>query len=266
VWSLLAVTGLVFGGLALFGHPEMPAHSNLWRIPQALTLNAGLAAAALAIGAVTPGGALTGAVVGAALFTSAGWPAWILLGCAFVSTVLSTRWRQDRKNRLGIAEPRGGRRAAGNIAANTGLAGIASVMAILQPQETAWVVAAAAALAAGAADTVASEVGKAIGGRTWLVPTFTEVAPGTTGAVSTAGTLAAALASSCFGMVAMAVRVVPTAIDGASIALAATLACVLEGWVAGVAEEPGLLDNDGVNFAASGIAAGLAVMLSSALS
>ena len=42
-------------------------------------------------------------------------------------------------------------------------------------------------------DTVASEIGKAWGRRTWLVPTLRRVPPGTSGAISAQGTAAGLL-------------------------------------------------------------------------
>ena len=47
-----------------------------------------------------------------------------------------------------------------------------------------------AALAAGGSDTIASEIGKAWGRRTFLFPSFRRVAPGTSGAISLEGTAA----------------------------------------------------------------------------
>ncbi len=52
-----------------------------------------------------------------------------------------------------------------------------------------------AALAAGASDTVASEIGKAWGRRTFLFPSFKPVRPGTSGAVSLEGTAAGLVAA-----------------------------------------------------------------------
>jgi uncharacterized protein (TIGR00297 family) len=229
----------------------------------ALATNCALALAAMALGAVTASGALSGIVIGSIVLVTTGWPGWMLLGWAFAMTVTATQWRQRVKERRDIGEANGGRRGAGNVWANTGLAALLSVAAASRLDEPAWIVAVAAALAAGATDTVASEVGKAIGGKTWLLPTFREVPPGTTGAISSSGTIAAALAGLSSGAVASLSGLLPTLAAGLVVATAVTASCVLEGWVAVVTEERGVLDNDGVNFVGTALAAAIAAALSS---
>jgi uncharacterized protein (TIGR00297 family) len=59
---------------------------------------------------------------------------------------------------------------------------------------------AAAALATAVMDTVGTEVGQAVQGRTYLLPDFRAVPPGTDGAVSLAGTAAGLLAADVIGV------------------------------------------------------------------
>ena len=95
-----------------------------------------------------------------------------------------------RKALLGIAEERGGRRGGGNAVANTGLAAVAAAAAVATPYREAALLAFVAVLATGGSDTVASEIGKAWGGKTYLPTTLSEVRPGTPGAMSLEGTAA----------------------------------------------------------------------------
>ena len=102
------------------------------------------------------------------IFVCAGWQGWVLL----LATFLARRSRRGsglrRKTLLGIAEERGGRRGAGNAIANTGVAAIAALLAALT-----YATRAGADRASprhwppAASDTVASEIGKAWGRRTW---------------------------------------------------------------------------------------------------
>ena len=115
---------------------------------------------------------------------------------------LDAGWASSGRAVLGIAEERGGRRGPGNAIANTGLAAFAAIVAALSPVRDGALLAMVAALAAGASDTVASEIGKAWGTKTYLFPTFKSVRPGTSGAVSLEGTgagLVAALALAALG-------------------------------------------------------------------
>lgn len=226
-------------------------------LPHGLLLTGVLAAAALAVHAVTIGGASAGVVVGTILLVLGGWPAWLLLATSFAVTVAATRLGRERKSSRGIAEARGGRRAAANVLANTAVGALASLVAASQVDDRTMVIAAAAALAVGASDSVASEIGKAVGGRTWLLPWFRPVAAGTTGAVSIAGTLAGIGAALAFGSV---VRLTGLSDLGGSAVLTAAVvaAFILEGVAARLLEDPGVIDNDGVNLLACAAGAALA--------
>ena len=116
-------------------------------------------------------------------------------GCCCSSRSSPRRSRRGsgskRKVLLGIAEERGGRRGPGNAIANTGVAAIAAVRrARRDVRRDAARLAFAAALAAGGSDTIASEIGKAWGRRTWSITSLARVPPGTSGAMSLEGTVA----------------------------------------------------------------------------
>ena len=159
-------------------------------LPLALLVNALVAAAGCRAGTVTRGGAVTGALIGSLIAVCAGWNGWTLLLATFACAVASSRLGLRRKVALGIAEERGGRRGPGNAIANTGVATIAAVFIVLGYSSETALLAFVAALAAGGSDTVASEIGKAWGRRTYLVTSARAVPPGTSGAMSLEGTLA----------------------------------------------------------------------------
>src|SRR6185436_7486901 len=119
-----------------------------------------------------------------------GWRGWILLLASFLCAAVTSRMGLERKTLLGIEEERGGRRGAGNAIANTGIAAAAALLAVLSYATDAATIAMAAALVAGASDTVASEIGKAWGTRTWALLPPRSVRPGTPGAMSLEGTAA----------------------------------------------------------------------------
>ena len=181
------------------------------------------------------------------IFLSTGWQGWVLLLVTFIAASIASRMGLKRKTLLGIAEERGGRRGPGNAIANTGVATLAAAVALTgTPAETA-LLAFATALAAGGSDTIASEIGKAWGRRTWSITSLKRVAPGTSGAMSVEGTIAGVAGAVGLGAVAVALDLVPPAWL-APIVAGATAGSLLESWLGATLEAPGILNNDMLNF------------------
>lgn len=230
------------------------------QLPLAVAANAAVAAAGYFGGTVTMPGAMCGALIGITIVLTAGWGGWSLLLATFAIAVLASRIGLKKKTRMGIAEARGGRRGAGNAFANTGVAAAAAVLAALSYAGDAALIAFVAALVAGGSDTVASEIGKAWGRRTWLVPTFRHVPPGTPGAISLAGTVAGLLGAVALGAIGVAWSLVPASLMAAIVA-AATLGAFAESAMAATLEGPGIVNNDVLNFLNTAIAAAAAVFM-----
>jgi uncharacterized protein (TIGR00297 family) len=209
---------------------------------------------------VTMAGAITGAAIGAAIAAAAGWNGWTLLLLTFLAASISSRLGVHRKTLLGIAEERGGRRGAGNALANTGLAAVAAVMAVLTTSPASAMIAFAAALAAGGSDTMASEIGKAWGHRTYLVTNLRVVRPGTSGAISLEGTAAGLIGALLLAAAAVALGVIPVWALVPVVA-GATLGAFVESVLGATLEARGILNNDLLNFINTAVAAAAAVML-----
>ena len=107
---------------------------------------------------------MAGGLVALVLAVSFGAGGLVLLGTGLAVTLAVTRSGHQRKATLGIAESRAGRRAAGNVMANTGVAAAAAFAALGSDAGGSWTVAAVAALVTGVSDTVATEIGQAWGG------------------------------------------------------------------------------------------------------
>jgi uncharacterized protein (TIGR00297 family) len=232
-------------------------------VPNAPTLiavaaNAVVAAAGYAARTVSIAGAVCGAIIGTVIFASLGWRGWALLLVTFVAASSASRIGLARKQRLGIAEPRGGRRGPGNAIANTGTAAIAALLAGLDVHPDLARLAFVAALATAGSDTIASEIGKAFGQRTFSIATFSRVPPGTAGAMSLAGTLAGLCAALGLGVAGAALAIVPYG-TLLPIVAGATAGALLESWLGATLEEPGILNNDVLNFinSVAGMAAAL---------
>lgn len=159
-----------------------------------------VAAAAYRTRALSESGAIAAFVVGLVVFGFGGWAFALPLLTFFVSSTLLSRWRRRSKEALGYEK--GGRRDSGQVLANGGIAALCALVyglphywglgGELLPHSVAShaYVLYLAALAAANADTWATEVGSAIGGRVRSIVSGKIVPIGISGGVSVAGTLA----------------------------------------------------------------------------
>ena len=117
-----------------------------------------------------------------------------------------------------------------------------------------------AGLVAGASDTVASEIGKAWGRRTWSPVTSRLVPPGSSGGMSLEGTAAGIAAAFVLAGLGAALGCVPPRAV-ALVAAASTLAMIVEGALGATLEPRGFVNNDVLNFLDTLMAAAVAVAL-----
>ena len=147
--------------------------------------------------ALTPRGGAVAAVFGIVIVVFAGFPFLALLALFVASSSLATRYRFAEKQRQHVQEGRAGERGVSNVVAHiiipTGLAVAGGVSPpLFPPAVTALLF--ASALAFGAADTLASEIG-VLAGRARSILSGRPVPPGTNGGVSLNGQIAALTAS-----------------------------------------------------------------------
>ena len=230
-------------------------------LPAALIANIAVASAGFAGRAVSVSGAICGTVIGLTIFLFAGWRGWMLLLMAFAAATATSRMGLRRKTILGIAEAREGRRGAGNAIANTGIAAAAAVVSAITYANYGAMIAFVAALTAGASDTMASEIGKAWGKRTWLLVPFRRVPPGTSGAISLEGTAAGLLGAFALAAAAVGLDLVP-AKTLLPIVAGATIGSFVESALGATLEANGVLNNDVLNFINTGVAAFAALTIS----
>ena len=234
--------------------------SILAALPWAIGVNVAFAWLGHRARTVSVSGAIGGAIIGAIIYTTGGFAAWLFLFITFVVASVASRLGLQRKTLLGIAETRGGRRGAGNAVANCGVATIAAVAAVTTPHETAALLAFVAALTAGGSDTVASEIGKAWGRATFLITTVRRVKPGTSGAMSLEGTAAGIVAALALAAIAVALGLASRSAI-VPIAVAATIGALVESALGATLEGPGILNNDMLNFINTAIAAAVVLAI-----
>lgn len=248
------------------GAAAWPAHRGVVLIDAVISLS--FIALVWAFRAATIGGALTGGIFAAALFLrtpglhTALWPLLTLV----VLTFAATRFGRRRKEDLGIAEDKRGRRAS-QVAANLGVAVVAGLpfagaIAFSSAALSGRIafVAMLAAMAEAAADTLSSELGQVLGGEPRLLTTLRRVPPGTDGAITAVGTLAG-----CAGAAAVVAAGQAALILSRGVALAALAGAVaglfFDSLLGAALERRGWLNNDAVNTLSTLFAAIVAALL-----
>lgn len=221
-------------------------------------VNALLAMAAYALRGVGPSGAVSGWILGTALFGFGGWRSYLILFSFVVLGTVCTRTGRARKAALGIAQEAEGRRGASNAVANV-LAGVVfAFLATATPHRGAFLVAMVAAFATASADTVSSEIGQAFGRRHYLVTTLRRVPAGTDGAVSVEGTVAGILGSAAISALAWGLSLIPP-VGAAIVVAAAFVGTTVESYLGATVERAKIVDNEVVNFTNT-MAGGLAAL------
>lgn len=139
---------------------------------------------------LTPVAAITAALFACAIFLGAGFAGIFMIGLFFLLGTLATSFKINTKEKLGAAEIDKGRRTAGQVIANGGVAAIAGVMASLfTRQKELFVLMMAGALSAAMADTLSSELGTLYGKQFYNILNFKKDSRGENGVVSLEGTL-----------------------------------------------------------------------------
>eukprot|EP00316_Scyphosphaera_apsteinii_P002039 CAMPEP_0119337590 /NCGR_PEP_ID=MMETSP1333-20130426/94314_1 /TAXON_ID=418940 /ORGANISM="Scyphosphaera apsteinii, Strain RCC1455" /LENGTH=297 /DNA_ID=CAMNT_0007348661 /DNA_START=127 /DNA_END=1020 /DNA_ORIENTATION=+ len=238
------------------------------QLVQAVTLNSGLAAFGLVRGQriLTTSGLVHAWALGVLLWASLGWRGWGVCVIYLIGGSTVTKLGQAKKERLGIAEGRGGARGPENVWGSAATAAICALGARVMPaRAAAFRVGFAASLATKLADTCASEVGKAYGRTTYLITTLRQVPAGTEGAVSAEGTAAGIVGSIVLAGLAVAVGLIPMVL---------LLPCVCAAFVANNVESLigasaqgqsgwGWLTNEMVNFINTAVGAVVALLFTS---
>ena len=196
----------------------------------AAVVNTACAVLALATRTLAPGGVAVAWVLGMATWAAAGWQGFLLLLAFLVAGLGATFFGYDRKRRRGVAERHGGQRGAREVFAKGGVLLVLALQGwsaqLTEGALVPWAV--AAVLAAGWADTWASELGGLWGRRVWLLPDFRPATPGTPGGVSLVGLCAAAAGTMAATGLGIVLRLVPADAWGMAVAGSAFLATIGE--------------------------------------
>jgi uncharacterized protein (TIGR00297 family) len=154
-----------------------------------LLLGGGMYASVKA-GKLTPAAAITGGLLGLAIFMGAGFTGLAMLATFFLAGTVATSWKMSYKISQGLAEENKGRRKASQALANGGVAGLLGLLSWWWPaQSPLFQVMLAAGFASATSDTLSSELGNIYGRKYYNVLTLKPDERGLNGVVSLEGSL-----------------------------------------------------------------------------
>ena len=233
--------------------------SSAERLAIAAAVTLGFAVLARALRGVNRSGALAGGLACFLLFAGGGPAAFATLAALFLMTWVATRVGYRRKLALGLAERREGRNAW-QILANLAVAALGSVV-FGATRNRVWMIAAVAALAEAATDTVASEVGQYRRPDARLITTWERVSAGTDGGITLPGSIAGMAAGLATVVVATAGGMVPLSQLWVPVAAGFT-GMLIDSVLGATLQRRGWINNQAVNFFATLAAAVLAYGIS----
>jgi uncharacterized protein (TIGR00297 family) len=220
----------------------------------AVLVNAALAIASLAAGAVSLSGVVGGFLLGFIILYFGGWDSFAVLVTFFVFGSLATQLGYHKKAALGVAQEDKGRRGAKNALAKCSVAAAASIAWYIaknygwQDNQLQWIlVITAGSFATALFDTVSSEIGQLYGKHPYLITTLRPAPVGTDGAVSVEGTLAGLGAGVFLGAIGAAVGLyAPLGI--AFVAIGAFVGTTFESIMGAIGTKGGRFNNELLNF------------------
>ena len=140
-------------------------------------------------GKLTMAAAATGGALGLLIYFGSGMTGLVLLALFFGLGTAASGWRVADKRRLGLAEENKGRRTAGQVVANAGVAAGLGLLAWQFPHAGPLArLMLAGSFSAATADTLSSELGNVYGRRYYNILTLRPDARGLNGVVSLEGT------------------------------------------------------------------------------
>ena len=263
---------MVSVGLLLWLFFDLQVVVSVTGIAVALTVTVVLGVVSYVLETASLPGMLTGVLLGLLTIVLGGTGWFVVLMTFFGVGGLAAKFRYGEKQERGIAEENEGARGSGNVLANS-LAGLAAVLgAAASPTMTAlprvlFLFAFAGSVAAATSDTLSSEIGGVFDGPR-LITTFERVEPGTDGAVTWQGELAGVAGAALIAAITFAVFESVTPV-GAGVVFAAGFLGMTVDSLLGATVEGRLLENEGVNFAATlagALAAGAFALVANAAS
>ncbi|THE64565.1 DUF92 domain-containing protein [Salinadaptatus halalkaliphilus] len=244
-------------GFLLWLLVELQPAIGAGEIAIALAVTVALGYASFALGTASIAGMLTGVLLGLVTIVLGGYGWFVVLIAFFAIGGLSTKYRYERKEELGVAEANDGARGSGNVLGNAAVAlvavlGYAASSAALLPADpnpALFLFAFAGSVATAMSDTLSSEIGSVFE-RPRLITTLEPVKPGTDGGVTWQGEVAGIAGGAIVALISYVLFPEVDAVGAAIIAAAGFVGMTVDSLL-GATLEGSVLGNQGVNFLAT---------------
>jgi uncharacterized protein (TIGR00297 family) len=206
---------------------------------------------------------LSAALLGVLIIVFSGLSWFMLLLTFFILGGGFTRYKYAYKESIGIAQAKDGIRSYENVFSNSMAALALAVAYGVFPEHSLPIIYAyMGTVATATGDTLASEIGTTAKGRPRMITTLKLSEPGTDGAVSLLGELAAIFGSAVIGILAYVLGVSDNLILTVLITTAGGfLGTNIDSFLGATLQKNGVLSNSGVNLAATFAGAGISAFL-----
>jgi uncharacterized protein (TIGR00297 family) len=197
---------------------------------------------------LTPAAAVTGVLIGCAIYAGGGYPGLLLLALFFILGTAATSWKKEKKLALKGNAAHQSTRTPGQVAANAGVAALAGIACLLFPEnKPLFLMGLAASLSSATADTLSSELGTIYGRRFYHLLTLQRDERGLDGVVSIEGILIG-IAGSAIIAASFTLSTHWSSRAFILIILAGTIGNLTDSFLGAILERKGLIGNNTVNF------------------
>lgn len=196
---------------------------------------------------LTPVAAFTGWLIAVLVYQATGYAGVTMMATFFILATIATSMGFRVKQNLGVAERDKGRRTAGQVFANAGVAGLISIISYLDKSRTElYTLMISASLASATADTLSSELGNVYGQKFYNIVSLKKDKRGLDGVVSLEGTLIGIAGSTVVAFVNAIFS--GFNISNLLIIVAGTIGNLSDSYLGATLERKGLINNNTVNF------------------
>ena len=216
---------------------------------------------------LTNEGLIHSSILGTGLWTFLGWKGYFVCLNYFILGSVVTKIKMNKKEEMGIAEKRGGRRGPENVWGSAGIAMLCAIATYLFRDSDhlfeLYKLGYLSSLVTKLSDTFQSEIGKAYGKTTILITNFKKVPPGTEGAISIEGYIAGIIGSFILSYSAYLIGFINDTDEVKYCIISALFATTLESYIGATYQNNNninWLSNETVNFINTFIGATLAIL------
>jgi len=198
-------------------------------------------------GKLTIAGSITGVITGFIIFKGADLVGFVLLTFFFTVGSAATKWQLGKKAMMNATDTANGRRTAGQVIANSGVACILALLALWRNEYLPVMqLMIAGSFAAATADTLSSELGTVYGRSFYNIITLKKDTRGLDGVISLEGTLIGTIGA--FAIAVIYALFLGWSIHVLWIAIAGFTGNIIDSVLGATLERKGLMGNNVVNF------------------